>query len=99
VADAASYAVAALLRAGMRLPALPPGPGRRMLHELREGWQEFISRRWLWVIVAEFSFQVAIWDGAVDVLGPVVAHAHLGGARSWGSCSLPRPPARWWAGW
>ncbi|MFI5064533.1 MAG: MFS transporter, partial [Streptosporangiales bacterium] len=84
LADAASYAVAALLRAGMRLPALPPGSGRRMLHELREGWQEFTSRRWLWVIVAEFSLQVAIWDGATDVLGPVVAHAQLGGARSWG---------------
>ncbi len=82
--DAASYAVAALLRIGMRIPALPRGEARRMLHELREGWQEFASRRWLWAIVLEFSLLVAVWDGAMDVLGPVVAHDQLGGAHSWG---------------
>jgi MFS family permease len=84
VVDAVSYGLAAAMRAGMRLPAVPPATAGRMLHELRAGWHEFASRRWLWVIVAEFSLQVAIWDGATDVLGPVVADAHLGGARSWG---------------
>lgn len=84
VLDAASYAVAALLLIGMRIPALPRGEASRMLRELREGWQEFSSRRWLWVIVLEFSLLVAVWDGAIDVLGPVVAHDQLGGAHSWG---------------
>ena len=83
--DAVSYGLAAAARAGMRLPARPAATRGRTLHELRAGWQEFGSRRWLWVIVAEFSLQVAIWDGATDVLGPVVADAHLGGARSWGA--------------
>jgi hypothetical protein len=84
VLDAVSYAVAALLRAGMRMPAVTSGPGGRMLHELREGWREFISRRWLWAVVVEFSFLVAILTGADGVLGPVIADARLGGARSWG---------------
>jgi MFS family permease len=84
VLDAASYALAALLRIGMRVPALPRGQAGRMVHELREGWQEFSSRRWLWAIVLEFSVLVAVWDGATDVLGPVVAHDQLGGAHSWG---------------
>ena len=84
VLDAASYAAAALLRIGMRIPAQPRGEGGRMLHELREGWREFASRRWLWAIVLEFSLLVAVWDGATDVLGPVVAHDQLGGAHSWG---------------
>jgi MFS family permease len=84
VVDAVSYAVAALLRAGMRFPARPPAPAASMLHELREGWREFASRRWLWTIVLQFSCIVAISTAAVSVLGPVVARAHLGGARGWG---------------
>jgi MFS family permease len=83
-ADAASFAVAAGLRAGMRFPALPAGPRAGLLHELREGWADFISRRWLWAIVAQFAFVVAILSGTQSVLGPLVADAHLGGARSWG---------------
>jgi len=82
--DAAGFAAAALLRIGMRVPAQPRGQGSRMLHELREGWQEFASRRWLWAIVLEFSLLVAVWDGSTEVLGPVVAHDQLGGAHSWG---------------
>ena len=84
VVDAASYAIAALLRIGMRIPAGPRGESSRMVHELREGWREFASRRWLWAIVLEFSLLVAVWDGATEVLGPVVAHDQLGGAHSWG---------------
>ncbi len=84
VLDAASYAVAALLRVGMRVPGLARGSAGTMLHELREGWREFSSRRWIWAIVLEFSLLVAVWDGATDVLGPVVAHDQLGGAHSWG---------------
>jgi MFS family permease len=83
-ADAVSFAVAGALRAGMRFPALPPVPRAGLVYELREGWRDFISRRWLWVIVAEFAFVVAILAGAQSVLGPLVADAHLGGARSWG---------------
>ena len=83
-ADAVSFAVAGALRAGMRFPALPPAPRAGLVHELREGWRDFISRRWLWVIVAEFAFVVAILAGTQSVLGPLVADAHLGGARSWG---------------
>jgi MFS family permease len=83
-ADAVSFAVAGALRAGMRFPALPPVPRAGLVHELREGWRDFISRRWLWVIVAQFAFVVAILTGTQSVLGPLVADAHLGGARSWG---------------
>ena len=83
-ADAVSFAVAGALRAGMRFPALPAAPRAGLVHELREGWRDFISRRWLWVIVAQFAFVVAILAGTQSVLGPLVADAHLGGARSWG---------------
>jgi MFS family permease len=51
---------------------------------MREGWHGFISRRWLWTIVLEFALFVAVSSGANGVLGPVVAHTRLGGARNWG---------------
>jgi MFS family permease len=84
-ADAASFAIAAALRVGMRFPALPPMAPTRMLRQLQEGWQEFVSRRWLWAIVLQFSFLCAITFGTISVLGPLVADSRLGGARSWGA--------------
>jgi MFS family permease len=82
--DAATFAVAGALRIAMRFPSMPPPQAASMLHDLREGWQEFTSRRWLWAIVLLFAFLVAICAATISVLGPLVAQAHLGGARSWG---------------
>jgi MFS family permease len=82
--DAATFAIAAALRTGMRFPAMPPVQASTMIHDLREGWQEFTARRWLWAIVLLFMFLAAISAGTIDVLGPLVADARLGGARSWG---------------
>jgi MFS family permease len=56
-----------------------------MLRELREGWSEFRSHTWLWVIVAQFSVILMAWYGAFSVLGPAVARSHLGGAAAWGT--------------
>jgi MFS family permease len=82
--DAASFAIAAALRAGMRFPKMPAVVRESPLHQLREGWREFFARRWLWSIVAEFTIMSAVIAGTIDVLGPVVADARLGGADSWG---------------
>jgi hypothetical protein len=56
-----------------------------MLAELREGWSEFRSHTWLWVIVAQFAVVMMAWYGAFSVLGPVVAKEHLGGPAAWGA--------------
>ena len=66
-----------------RAPADAPTPN--MLAELREGWSEFRSHTWLWVIVAQFSVVMMAWYGAFSVLGPVVAREHLGGPAAWGA--------------
>jgi len=58
---------------------------RSMLAELREGWSEFRSHTWLWVIVAQFCVVMMAWYGAFSVLGPVVAREHLGGPAAWGA--------------
>jgi predicted MFS family arabinose efflux permease len=60
-------------------------PGPSLLTELREGWSEFRSHTWLWVIVAQFCVVLMAWYGAFSVLGPVVAREHLGGPAAWGA--------------
>ncbi len=62
-----------------------PQPAPSMITELREGWSEFRSHTWLWVIVAQFSVVMMAWYGAFSVLGPVVAREHLGGPAAWGA--------------
>jgi predicted MFS family arabinose efflux permease len=59
--------------------------GAGMLRDLRDGWSEFRSHTWLWVIVAEFGVVLMAWYGAFQILGPVVARAHLGGPAAWGA--------------
>jgi len=66
-------------------PGDAPPPTPNMLAELREGWSEFRSHTWLWVIVAQFCVVLMAWYGAFSVLGPVVAQEHLGGPAAWGA--------------
>ncbi|HEY4851322.1 MAG TPA: MFS transporter [Streptosporangiaceae bacterium] len=70
----------AIRSAGNERPA-----GSSMLRELRDGWSEFRSHTWLWVIVAQYGVLLAVWYGSFEVLGPVVARAHLGGPAAWGA--------------
>jgi MFS family permease len=85
MADAASFGASALLRLRMRIASADRTPRTRLLHELREGWGEFVARTWLWTIVASFGlFQLTLFP-AMLVLGPVVAKTHLGGAGAWGA--------------
>jgi MFS family permease len=58
---------------------------RGMIRELHDGWSEFRSRTWLWVIVAQYSIVMMCWYGAFQVLGPAVARSHLGGPAAWGA--------------
>src|SRR6202023_260406 len=71
------------MSAQARVPVQAPAPN--MLTELREGWSEFRSHTWLWVIVAQFCVVMMAWYGAFSVLGPVVAREHLGGPAAWGA--------------
>ena len=79
--------IRAVGRAGA-VPAATAGLAARgggMLRDLREGWSEFRSHTWLWVIVAQFGVVLMAWYGAFQTLGPVVARAHLGGPAAWGA--------------
>src|SRR5262245_3781557 len=82
--DAASFFLAALFLALIRLPATLRMEGSNFLAELVEGWREFVSRAWLWSSVLQFGFVNAIQLGVEGVLGPAIANDHLGGAAAWG---------------
>ncbi len=69
----------------IRAPAVGTGEPASLLRELRAGWSEFISRTWLWVLVAQYAVVMAAWYGGFQVLGPVVARHYLGGAAAWGA--------------
>jgi MFS family permease len=93
-ADAGAFALAALCFGLVRVPPLTvaaaadglaaDAPVRsNLLVDLREGWAEFSSRTWLWVVVAGFCVINAALSGGINVLGPVVANDTIG-RRAWG---------------
>ncbi|MFD7905003.1 MFS transporter [Kitasatospora sp. NPDC059747] len=82
--DAVCFLVAAALRFFLEAEAAPAASDTTMLSELRDGWREFASRRWLWVVVLQFSVLVACVGAVESVYGPVVAEERLGGAADWG---------------
>ena len=80
--DAVSFFVCADILRRMRIAPRevtdPPG----FFAELREGWQEFTSRTWLWASVALFGLGNLTFAGW-NVLGPAIADERLGGAGAW----------------
>jgi len=82
--DAATFLASAAFLVRIRLPKDLTLPARHFVRELREGWQEFTSKTWLWVIVAVAAVDNMVAQGAFFVLGPVVADDSLGGASAWG---------------
>lgn len=84
--DAATFGISAAALLTLRVPTLErPADAPSFLHELREGWDAFASRAWLWVIVAWSSLFLMLVFAPLMVLGPFVADRELGGAKSWGA--------------
>ncbi|GAA1307358.1 MFS transporter [Planotetraspora silvatica] len=83
--DALTYVVSAVALLALRVQDRPSRPaGRGGGAALLEGWAQFRSRTWLWVTTLQFTlFNLLVWAPFL-VLGPVVAHERLGGARDWG---------------
>jgi predicted MFS family arabinose efflux permease len=83
--DAATYAVSAVALAGLRVADHVPAAAQSLLADLRDGWRDFRSRRWLWTFVAMAGASNCLF-AALQVLGPVVAARDLGGAGAWALC-------------
>jgi predicted MFS family arabinose efflux permease len=82
--DAGTFLASAALLAHIRIAGGGRVPGSHVLHELREGWDEFRSRTWLWTLVLGFALGSIAFHGGFVALGPVVADNELGGAAAWG---------------
>jgi MFS family permease len=83
IASAVLFTGSAVLISGIRLARNLRESTASVLTDLKEGWDEFRSRQWIWVVVAQFSVLVMALQAAHGVLGPVVAKAELGGAPAW----------------
>ncbi len=83
-ADAGTFLFSAVAIGAMRIPAAARTAATNMLAELRDGWREFRGRAWLWAIVLQFAVLNAAAGAVRDVLGPVQAERHLGGAGPYG---------------
>ena len=82
-ADAATFAFSAACLLLMRTPPRAVRARASFAHDLREGWDAFRSRRWVWSVVASIAIVNACW-AAWSSVGPVVADRELGGADTWG---------------
>lgn len=67
----------------VKLTRSPRAEKTHPLKDLAEGWHEFVSRTWVWVVVVQFMVVNAIAFGMVMVLGPIIADATFGRA-GWG---------------
>jgi predicted MFS family arabinose efflux permease len=82
--DAVTFAVSAALLALMRAAALREGaPVGGIFAQLLEGWREFSSRTWLWVMVVQSLVFHMLVVAPVFTLGVIIAARELGGAGAW----------------
>jgi predicted MFS family arabinose efflux permease len=111
LADGVSFGVSVAFLAALDLGAVPRLSRQRFVTDLREGWDEFRSRTWLWAIVAVSALFNLLY-AAYQVLGPVVSQRSYGGATAWATVATvggvgavaggllcmrlrPRHPLRW----
>jgi predicted MFS family arabinose efflux permease len=81
--DALGFGISAVLVSRIAAPLIKTRP-TTMLQDLASGWIEFVSHRWLWVIVLQFSMVVAASASVYGLIGPMVANQSMGGSPDWG---------------
>jgi MFS family permease len=82
--DAATYAVSVVALASLRISSVDAGERPNMLADLREGWEAWRSRSWIWISDAKIALFNLFVYAPLLVLGPSIAKTRLGGATSWG---------------
>ncbi|AEJ38322.1 major facilitator superfamily MFS_1 [Sulfobacillus acidophilus TPY] len=82
-ADAVTFFAAAACMAQVAIPSRPAGPVRSLVRSIKDGWQYFRRRRWIWSITGAWTVMNLIQMGAWQVLGPMIAQKSFGPA-GWG---------------
>ena len=83
--DAATFGIAALCFARLRVPhTRPAGPRASMLSDLGDGAREVLRHAWLWLLIGQALVYHLFYGGAQGVLGPVVVGDGIGRG-AWGA--------------
>jgi MFS family permease len=83
VFDAATFVWSIAFLAQMHPRVLAPAPRQRFIRDLADGFREVRSRTWIWASILAVGLSVMIQFAPIDVLGPVIARRHFGGAGAW----------------
>lgn len=81
--DAITFMIAGLLVWYINLPPMPDREKNSMLHDLKIGWFEFISRSWVVAVVICFTFMNLCFEATLSVLGPLAFNSGGHGPRNW----------------
>ena len=85
--DAGSFIASAVFLSLMRMTPVVVAARTTTLTELAAGWRAFRSRAWLWVTVLYFTLFIGFVFSPLQVLGPEVSRASLGGPGAWAAIS------------
>ena len=81
--DGASFFIAGLIVWNLKLDAKSRVESPGIIHDLRIGWREFISRSWLVTMVIAFAFINMAFDSMITILGPLNFSDPETGPRNW----------------
>jgi predicted MFS family arabinose efflux permease len=81
--DAATFLWSITFLAWMRPRPLEPSAPQRFTRDLADGFREVRSRTWVWVSILSVGLTLMIQVAPIQVLGPVIARVHFGGAAAW----------------
>ena len=81
--DAISFLIAGFLVWNLDLPAMPERENNSVIHDLKIGWREFISRPWVIAIVCSFAIINMCFEAMWQVLGPLAYDQGTSGPRNW----------------
>ena len=82
--DGLSFIFAGILVYTLRkLTPVAKSSSESTFKELRTGWKEFKTHKWIVAIVAASTVIMAAERSIYSVIGPIVAKENLGGAKSW----------------
>jgi MFS family permease len=81
--DALSFFIAGVLVWSIDLPRIIRDESGTMFQQLKEGWREFISRKWVVSVVIAFTFINLAYESTIGVLGPLATKESGHGPREW----------------
>lgn len=81
--DGATFFIAGVIVWNLKLDAKSRIESPGIVHDLRVGWREFISRSWLVTMVIAFAFINMAFDSMITILGPLNFSDPETGPRNW----------------